>query len=108
MGWSTTRPPCGPAAARCLTGIVKQSIDAAYDDHPDDDEDRVPAWWIVNVSDDCEGCADLRVEVTLELPGDAERVTAHLAPGSARRLRAALASALGTIGEPTDEPRAGS
>jgi hypothetical protein len=82
---------------------VKQSIDAAFDDHPDDDEDQPPAWWIVNVADDCDGCADLRVELVVEEKGSGRgRVAAHLAPDTARQLRAALATALTTIGEPVD------
>jgi hypothetical protein len=84
---------------------VKQSIDSAWDDHPadpDDQEDTPPAWWIVNLVDDVEGIDDLRVQVVLEVAGGKERVAAHLAPDTARRLRAALATALKTIGEPTD------
>jgi hypothetical protein len=103
---------------------VKQSIDSAWDDHPtdaDDQEDTPPAWWIVNLIEvdwageagapravggvggrDVEGIDDLRVQVVLEVPGTTERIAAHLAPATARRLRAALATALRTIGEPTD------
>ena len=82
---------------------MKQSIDAAFDDHPDDDEDQPPAWWIVNVADDCEACEDLRLELVLEEKGEGRgRVVAHLAPATARQLRAALATALTTIGEPAD------
>jgi len=77
---------------------VKQSIDAAFDDHPDDDEDRPPGYWIVNLFDDCEGCEDLRVELVLEVSGTEERVATHLSPASVKRLRAALTTALRTIG----------
>lgn len=84
---------------------MKQSIDSAWDDHPeepDDQEDTPPAWWIVNLVDDVEGIDDLRVQLVLEVAGGTERVAAHLAPATARRLRAALATALTTIGEPID------
>lgn len=100
---------------------MKQSIDSAWDDHPtepEDQEDTPPAWWIVNLIEvdwgggaatsravggvggrDVEGIDDLRVQVVLEVAGGTERVAAHLAPATARRLRAALATALRTIGE---------
>jgi hypothetical protein len=79
---------------------VKKSIDYSFDDHPDDDEERSPAAWAVAVLDDCDGCDDLRVELTLEEAGRSGTGTiAHLAPTTARRLRAALASALREIGE---------
>lgn len=84
---------------------MKQSIDSAWDDHPadpDDQEDTPPVWWILNLVDDVEGIDDLRAQLVLEVPGTTERVAAHLAPAGARRLRAALATALTTIGEPTD------
>ena len=52
------------------------------------------------MSDDCEGCGDLRVVLTLEEAGRAgQGVVAHLAPATARRLRAALAAALTELGE---------
>lgn len=89
---------------------MKQSIDSAWDDHPvdpDDQEDTPPAWWIVNLVDDLEGIDDLRIQVVLEVPGTTERIAAHLAPATARRLRAALATALRTIGEPIDRPEDG-
>ncbi|HYI61292.1 MAG TPA: hypothetical protein VEW93_05760 [Acidimicrobiales bacterium] len=79
---------------------MKQSIDAAFDEHEgSEDENLPPAWWMVNVVDDCEGCDDLRVELVLERPGGDERVAAHLGPAAARRLRAALATALSTVGQ---------
>lgn len=103
-----------------MTERVKQSIDSAWDDHPqdpDDQEDTPPVWWIVNVVEvewggeaassraaggvggrDVEGIDDLRVQVVLEVPGTSERVAAHLAPATARRLRAALTTALQTVG----------
>lgn len=91
-----------PTGRGWLTGPVKQSIDSAWDDHPaepDDQEDTPPVWWIVNLVDDVEGIDDPRVQVVLEVPGTNERVAAHLAPATVRRLRAALATALTTAGE---------
>ena len=53
--------------------------------------------------DDCDECGDLRVELTLEESGrPGAGVVAHLAPGTVRRLRAALAQALRELGEPGD------
>jgi hypothetical protein len=81
---------------------VKKSIDFGFDDHPDDDHERPRASWAVAVLDDCEGCDDLRVELTVEDEGHAgSGVVAHLAPATARRLRAALAAALRDVGEET-------
>jgi hypothetical protein len=82
---------------------MKKLADYGTDDHPPDDPERAQAAWSVVLLDDCEGCEDLRVEVTLEESGQAGRgVVAHLAPATARRLRAALATALKEMGEPTD------
>jgi len=81
---------------------VRRSIDDALDDHPEGEDDRPPASWAIAVSDDCEACGDgeLRVVLTLEEAGRAGvGLVAHLAPETARRLRAALASALREIGE---------
>lgn len=79
---------------------MKKSIDFALDDHPDDDEERARAAWAVAVVDDCDGCDDIRVELTLEEEGQsAMGVTAHMAPSTARRLRTALAVALKEVGE---------
>ena len=78
---------------------VKQSIDFGFDDHPDD-EDKSRVAWVVTLIDDCEGCDDLRVEVSLEAEGErGAGLTAHLSPATARRVRAALASALREVGE---------
>lgn len=86
--------PCGE------TRPVKKSVDFALDDHPPDDDERPPASWTVAAADDCDACADIRVELTLEEAGRAGAgVIAHLAPPSARRLRAALAAALRDLGE---------
>lgn len=79
---------------------MKKSVDFAFDDHPAGDEEKAPVAWAVAVVDDCDGCDDLRVEVTVEDEGaNGTGVTAHLAPRTARRLRAALASALSEVGE---------
>ena len=82
---------------------MKKLADYGVDDHPPDDPERAQASWTVALFDDCEGCDDLRVELTLEEAGHPGRgVVAHLAPATARRLRAALATALRELGEPTD------
>ena len=79
---------------------MKKSIDFDFDDHPSDDEEKPRVAWAVAVVDDCEGCDDLRVEVTVEDEGaNGTGVTAHLAPATARRVRAALAVALREVGE---------
>ena len=81
---------------------MRRSIDDAVDDHPSDDDDRPPVSWAVSLSDDCDGCSDLRVFLTMEEIGrPGEGLVAHLAPATARRLRVALAAALTEIGEPT-------
>jgi hypothetical protein len=82
---------------------MRRSIDDAADDHPAGDEDKAPASWMVGLTDDCETCADLRVVLTVEEVGAAGTgVVAHLAPATARRLRAALAAALRELGELAD------
>ena len=83
---------------------MKKSIDFSLDDHPQGDEERLRTAWAVAVVDDCEGCADLRVELTLEEEGrNGTGVTAHLSPASARRIRGALAAGLREVGEPVGE-----
>ena len=78
---------------------MRRSIDDATDDHPPD-EDRGTASWMVGMADDCESCGDLRVVLTLEEVGRAGAgLVAHLAPDTARRLRAAVAAALRELGE---------
>jgi hypothetical protein len=78
---------------------MKKSIDFAFDDHQSD-EDKVRVAWTVAVIDDCDGCADIRVELTVEDEGaNGTGVTGHLAPGTVRRLRSALGSALREVGE---------
>jgi len=56
---------------------------------------------MVQLVDDCDGCGDLRVSLTVEdIGGAGLGVIAHLDPAGARRLRAALADALKEVGEP--------
>lgn len=77
---------------------MKKSIDFALDDHPGGGELPGTAW-AVAITDDCEGCDDLRVEVTVEERGaNGTGIVAHLSPTSARRLQAALGSALKELG----------
>ena len=80
---------------------MKKSVDFGFDDHPEDDDEEKPrAAWAVAAFDDCDGCGDLRIELTLEDEGGhGTGVVAHLAPATARRLRAALAAALREVGE---------
>jgi hypothetical protein len=81
---------------------MRRSIDDAVDDHPSDDDERPPVSWAVALSDDCDACGigELRVVLTMEEAGRAGYGhVAHLAPDTARRLRAALADALREIGE---------
>jgi hypothetical protein len=88
------------AAARWLTWRVKKLADHGFDDHPADDPERAPIAWAVAVLDDCEPCDELRVELTVEEVGrPGTGLVAHLSPQSARRLRAALATALRELGE---------
>ncbi|MBO0731809.1 MAG: hypothetical protein J2P57_21295 [Acidimicrobiaceae bacterium] len=81
---------------------MRKLTDYGRDDHPEDDPERSQLAWAVAILDDCDGCEDLRVELTLEevgRPGYGQ--VAHLAPGTARRLRRALAAALKELGEET-------
>jgi hypothetical protein len=81
---------------------MRRSIDDALDDHPEGDDERPPASWAVALTDDCEACGEgeLRVVLTLEEAGRGGLgLVAHLAPDTARRLRAAIAAALREIGE---------
>jgi hypothetical protein len=78
---------------------VKKSVDFDFDDHPVDDE-RPRTAWAISVVDDCDGCEDLRVEMSFEEAGrPGTGVSAHLAPATARRIRASLAAALREVGE---------
>lgn len=79
---------------------MRRSIDDSTDDHPEADPERPPVSWAVALSDDCEACGDLRVVVTVEEAGRAGLgLVAHLAPETARRLRAAVRDALHELGE---------
>lgn len=79
---------------------MKKLADYGLDDHPAGDPDRVPVAWAVAAFDDCDECADLRVELTVEEQGrPGTGLVGHLTPDSARRLRAALATALRDLGE---------
>ncbi|MCA1703532.1 MAG: hypothetical protein LC808_09845 [Actinobacteria bacterium] len=79
---------------------MKKLADYGRDDHPVDDSERPQIAWVVAVLDDCDGCGDLRVELTMEELGRAgSGLAAHLAPDTARRLQSALRTALREIGE---------
>lgn len=79
---------------------MKRSIDFSFDDHPADDEDKARVAWAVAVIDDCDGCGDIRVELTVEDEGaNGMGLVGHLSPATARRLRAGLAVALREVGE---------
>ena len=83
---------------------MKKLSDYGLDDHPADDPERAQLAWAVALMDDCEECAGLRVELTLEEAGrPGAGLVGHLAPPTARRLRAALARALRELGEATDD-----
>ena len=82
---------------------VKKLADYGLDDHPDGDPERVKISWTVAFLDDCDECEDPRVELTVEEAGHpGAGLVGHLSPSTARRLRAALATALREIGEPVD------
>lgn len=82
---------------------MKKLADYGLDDHPDGDPERAKLAWAVAALDDCDECADPRVELTVEEAGDpGAGLVGHLAPATARRLRAALAIALKEMGEPVD------
>jgi len=81
---------------------MKKQADYGIDDHPADDPERAQVAWAVAAFDDCDECNDLRVELTVEEVGrPGAGLVAHLAPATARRLRAALALALREMGEET-------
>lgn len=87
-------------AVRCTS--VKKLIEYGRDDHPEaEDSDKSQSAWAVAIIDDCDECADVRVELTLEevgRPGYGQ--VAHLSPEATRRLRASLAKALKELGQP--------
>jgi hypothetical protein len=83
-----------------LTWNVKKLADHGIDDHPADDSERARLVWAVAALDDCEWCDDVRVELTLEEEGQpGTGLVGHLSPATARRLRAALGTALREMGE---------
>jgi hypothetical protein len=80
--------------------LVKKLADHGFDDHPADDPERAQLAWAVAALDDCDECGDLRIELTVEEAGSpGTGLVGHLAPAGARRLRAALATALREMGE---------
>ena len=79
---------------------MKKLSDYGRDDHPADDPERAQVAWAVAVLDDCDGCEDVRVELTVEEVGQAGAgLVAHLSVDTARRLVAALRRALREVGE---------
>ena len=79
---------------------MKKLADYGRDDHPEGDPERAQLAWTVALLDDCDECADLRVELTLEEVGrPGTGLVGHLSPNTARQLRAALARALREMGE---------
>jgi hypothetical protein len=79
---------------------MKKLADYGIDDHPPGDPERAPVAWSVAALDDCEPCDGLRIELTVEEAGrPGTGVVGHFSPASARRLRAALATALKDVGE---------
>lgn len=82
---------------------MKKLADYGRDDHPVGDPERAQMAWAVALFDDCEECDGLRVELTTEEVGSpGTGLVGHLAPATARRLRAALATALREMGEPVE------
>jgi hypothetical protein len=81
---------------------MKKLADYGLDDHPADDPERAQVAWAVAALDDCDECGDLRIELTVEEAGKpGAGLVGHLSPDTARRLRAALATALKEMGEPS-------
>jgi hypothetical protein len=82
---------------------VKKLADYGRDDHPADDPERAQVSWAVAVMDDCDECVEPRIELTVEEVGrPGAGIVGHLAPDTARQLRAALKTALREIGERED------
>jgi len=93
------KPENPPRAGGSIVGM-KKLADYGRDDHPEGDPDRSQAAWTVAALDDCDLCADVRIELTLEEVGrPGAGVVAHLAPRTAKQLMAALRLALRDIGE---------
>jgi hypothetical protein len=79
---------------------MKKLADYGRDDHPPDDPERAQVAWAVAALDDCVPCDGLRIELTVEEAGrPGAGLVAHFSPAGARRLRAALATALKEMGE---------
>ena len=79
---------------------MKKLADYGRDDHPADDPEHAQVTWTVAVRDDCDECEDVRVELTVEELGrPGAGLVAHLSPETARRLQAALRTALREVGE---------
>ena len=79
---------------------MKTLADYGIDDHPPNDPERAQVAWAVAVLDDCDECADVRVELTVEEVGSpGTGLVAHLSPDTARRLHRALRTALREVGE---------
>ena len=82
---------------------MRKLAEYGLDDHPAQDPERAQLAWAVALLDDCEECEEPRVELTVEEAGrPGTGLVGHLAPPTARRLRAALATALREMGEATD------
>ena len=82
---------------------MRMMADYGRDDHPEEDPERAQLAWTVALLDDCDECRGLRVELTVEEVGrPGTGLVGHLAPATARRLRAALARALREMGEEAD------
>jgi hypothetical protein len=82
---------------------VKKLADYGRDDHPADDPERAQVSWTIAVMDDCDECVEPRIELTVEEVGrPGAGIVGHLAPDTARQLRAALKTALREIGERED------
>ena len=82
---------------------MKKLADYGRDDHPADDPERAQVSWAVAVMDDCDECVEPRIELTVEEVGrPGAGMVGHLAPDTARQLRAALKTALREIGERED------
>ena len=82
-----------------MTGKVERSIDELYRDDPE----RAQVSWAVAVMDYCDECVEPRIELTVEEVGHpGAGIVGHLAPDTARQLRASLKTALREIGERED------
>ena len=83
---------------------MKKLLDYGRDDHPADDPERAQVAWSVVALDDCEACADLRIELTVEEVGrPGTGLAAHLSPLTAKAVVRALTAALREMGESVGE-----